>query len=69
MADEPEQETVVFEPKANVSKVTMAVQGQDELLEIDGRYETSDPLLIAALDGVDGLKRSTSAKASAKKEE
>jgi hypothetical protein len=67
MADE-KAETVAFEPKADVNKVTMAVQGYG-LVEIDGHYETSDPLLIAALDGAEGVKRSTGAAHSKKKED
>jgi len=46
-----------FAPKSGFDRVTLAVAGRDEDLEISSPYETDDPGLIAELDANESLKR------------
>jgi hypothetical protein len=64
--DTSKPEKVTYEPEANVNRVTVAVQGVEELVEIDGPFETSDPVLIATLDGTPGIRRASGARAAGK---
>ena len=64
-------DAVAFEPKGNVTRVTVAVQGRDRDISLaaDEPYVTKDPLEIALLDQAEAVKRVATADTKAEARE